>query len=351
MTPALLTPSRPLVAPPEDATRREFISGVGAAALAAAFLAACGEDEGDADAGSATWTYESEFGPVELPRTIERVVSIDYYTPPAMIDLGVVPVGVVNEYLTDVGGDAIPAEYQQAVIDGGAQRVSMSGYWETDIEAVAAAEPDLIIATTDVLALDAPTREQLEQIAPVVTFTARRPGSWLTRADGLATILGREDEVARLRAEYEEYRDELRERYAGLFDGLTFAVAGFLDDQWGVYAKGHWATEILLDLGAHFIDEDVSELQSDENGFPTWLSYEQLHLLNDADVILRATNADAAFAAVEANPLWKTLPAVQRGRVFSYINFTATGSYGWAMQNLQDFDQILAEVQSHLDTE
>ncbi|MCK9494344.1 MAG: hypothetical protein M0R75_02455 [Dehalococcoidia bacterium] len=81
MTPALLAPPRPLVAPPEDATRREFITGVGAAALAAAFLAACRDGGNDPDSGSGTWTYESEFGPVELPRTIERIVSVDFYSP------------------------------------------------------------------------------------------------------------------------------------------------------------------------------------------------------------------------------------------------------------------------------
>src|SRR5690606_22505851 len=160
-------PPRPHIEPSEDATRREFIHGIGAAALAAAFLAACGDD--DPEATSETWTYESEFGPVELPRTIERVVSIDYYTPAALIDLGVVPVGVVSSYFGDADADYIPSRYRETVAQSGARSVDDAS-WATAIEAVAAAEPDVIIATSGYLPPDSPIREQLERIAPVVTF-------------------------------------------------------------------------------------------------------------------------------------------------------------------------------------
>ncbi|MCK9494343.1 MAG: ABC transporter substrate-binding protein [Dehalococcoidia bacterium] len=348
MTPALLAPPRPLVAPPEDATRREFITGVGAAALAAAFLAACRDGGDDSDSGSGTWRYENEFGSTELPRTIERVVSIDYFTPPALIDLGLLPVGVVNDYLS---GEAIPSEYREALIGSGARAVSISAYWDTDIEAVAAAEPDLIIATNDQVPADSPVREQLEQIAPLVALPAHSPGSWLTRSTEIAKILGREDELARLRSEYEEARDEIRERHVALLDQLTFAVFSPFADQWTVSGKGSYSSEVLLDLGAHFIDEDVPELALDETGGNAWLPYEQLRLLNGADVILHTPNTEAAFAALQDNPVWATLPAVQQGMVFPYIKFSATSSYSWAMQNLRDLDALLAEVQAHLDAE
>ncbi|MCK9494339.1 MAG: ABC transporter substrate-binding protein [Dehalococcoidia bacterium] len=351
MTPTVLTerPTALLTAPPEDATRREFISGVGAAALAAAFLAACGGDDADADAGSGTWTYESEFGPVELPRTIERIVSIDYYSPTALVDIGMLPVTVVSAYLSDPDGGAFPAGYQQAIIDSGA--ISIGEYWgEFDVEAILAAEPDLIIATSDFLPFDSPLREQMEQIAPIVTFTARRAGSWLTRSDGIAEILGREDELDGLRSEYEQYRDDLRERYADVLDRFTFAVFSPQDDNWGVYARDHFSVGVLQDLGAHFIDEDTPELGLDEDGYPTWLPYEQIRLLNDADIILRHPNTDEVFAALQDNPLWETLPAVQQGRVFTYIKFDATSSYGWAIQNLRDLDQLFAEIQTQVDS-
>lgn len=349
MTPVLLTERPTLLAPTpiEDATRREFITGVGAAALAAAFLAACGDGDDGRDAGSDTWTYESQFGPVELPRTIERIVSVDFYSPAALVDIGVTPVAVVNSYFTDVEGNAIPSEYRQPVIEGGA--ISIGEYWEPDIEAVVGADPDLIIATNDFLPLDSPMREQLERVAPIVTFTARRAGSWLTWSNEIAAILGREDELGRGKSEYERYREEVQERYADLFEGLTFAVFGPQDDQWGVYAKDHFTTAVLQDLGAHFIDEDVPELGLDEDGYPTWLSYEQLRLLNGADVILRYPNTDAAFDALQGNPLWETLPAVQQGRVFTYINLSVTGSYSWAIRNLRDLEQLLADVQARVD--
>ena len=50
---------------------------------------ACGSDS--TDDASATRTYDSDFGPVEIPANpedIQRIVSVDFYTPAALVDPG-----------------------------------------------------------------------------------------------------------------------------------------------------------------------------------------------------------------------------------------------------------------------
>ena len=84
MTPTeLLERSTGVLTPIEDATRREFITGLGAAALAAAFLAACGDDaEGDADAspGGAGYpvTIRHAYGDTTIATEPKRVVTVGF---------------------------------------------------------------------------------------------------------------------------------------------------------------------------------------------------------------------------------------------------------------------------------
>src|SRR5690606_6294190 len=93
MTPVLLSdrPTSLVALPPEDATRREFITGVGAAALAAAFLAACGDDEGDAtsEGTPATREVSHEFGTTAIPVDPQRIAVVDVRSIENLVALGI----------------------------------------------------------------------------------------------------------------------------------------------------------------------------------------------------------------------------------------------------------------------
>lgn len=326
-------------------TVRHLLTGV-AALTALVALAACSStsDTAQADDAAGPRIYESEFGPVELPASIERIVSIDFYTPAALVDLGVYPVGVVNSYFTE--GAAIPEQYKTAVAENGAE--SIGEYYELNLEAVAEAAPDLIIATNDFLPLDDPLRPELEKLAPILTFQARDGESWRTRSTALAEILDKEAELAPFESAYNERRDAIKATYADILTDYSYAVFVPTPDGWGTYADTHFSTPILRDLGATFREQEADEIN--EFGFPNWFSYERLDRLSNADVLLANLGADAeVLASVEANTIWKNLPAVQAGMVVDYIPLSPTGSFGWAMENLDDLEAMLAQVQAKVD--
>ncbi|MGP5049353.1 ABC transporter substrate-binding protein [Glutamicibacter ardleyensis] len=308
-------------------------------------LAACGGAPSTAETSDANGTrvYQSEFGPVEIPEKIERIVSVDFYTPAALVDLGVYPVGVVNSYFTE--GAAIPDQYKTAVKDNGA--ASIGEYYELNLEAVAQAKPDLIVATSDFLPLDDPLREELQKVAPILTFEARDGESWRTRSLALAEILDKKQVVQPLIDEYDKRHDEITAKYGDLLANKAYTVFVPVADQWGTYADTHFSTPILRDLGATFREQQADEVN--EAKFPNWFSYEKLDRLSNADVIFNMSTEKEVLAALEKNTIWKNLPAVQNELVFDYIPLSPTGSFGWAVENLDDLEALLAQVQAKVE--
>ncbi|WP_053388141.1 ABC transporter substrate-binding protein [Leucobacter japonicus] len=321
-------------------------AGIVLAASAAIGLAACAPAS-NASESSDTRTYENEYGTVELPEQIDRIVSVDFYTPAALLDLGVTPVGVVNTYFTDTDGVAIPQEYTRAIADSDAQ--SIGEYYEINLEAVAEADPDLIVATSDFLTMDDPLRAELEKVAPIVTFPARDGESWRTRATEMAKILDKEDELAPLDEAYNERRDEIIAKYGDLLTDRAYTVLVPQADEWGTYADTHFATPILRDLGVTFREQQDDEVN--EALFPEWFSYESIDRLSNADVIFILQSDDEIKQNLAKNTIYAGLPAVQNGLVFDYIPLSPTGSFGWASDNLEDLDALFAEVQQRVDAQ
>lgn len=332
--------ARPRTAPRQIAR----LLAVGTALTLTVGLAACAPAASD-EVGSAsgTRTVETDFGPVEVPVDIERIVSVDFYTPAALVDVGVMPVGVVNTYFTDSTGAGVPLEYSSVIVDSGA--TSIGEYYELNVEAVAAAKPDVIFATSDFLPLDDPMRAQMEKIAPIVTFGARDQLSWKTRADAVADLLGKQDELAPVKAAYEERLTEVREEHADLLASQSITVFVPVEDEWGTYASSHFSSGVLFDLGATFREQQADEIN--ENGFPNWFSYEELGRISNADIVLWNSTEDP-LPRLSESVIWNNLPAVQNGLVYKFIPRAATGSYGWALDNLNGLDAILDQAETQL---
>lgn len=326
--------------------RARRLVGILTASIAVFALGAC-STPADGPPDTATRVYENAFGKVELPETIERIVSIDFYTPAALVDLGVMPVGVVNSYFTDTEGMAIPTQYSAAVTESGAE--SIGEYFELNFEAVAKADPDLIVATSDFLPMDDPLRAELEKVAPIITFEARDGESWRTRATDLAEILDKEEELKPLIDEYDARRDAIKEEYADLLANQAVTVFVPMLDEWGTYADTHFSTPILRDLGATFRDQADDEVN--EAKFPNWFSYENLDRLSNADAVFVMPGTEEGRASLDTNTIWQNLPAVQNDMVFDYIQLSPTGSFGWALENLDGLEDLLAQMQAKVGTQ
>ncbi len=102
MTPALLAP--PVrVAPIEDTTRREFMTGVGTVALAAKSLEACGGNEDDAEATAASSdrfprTVQQTLGATTIDAEPQHVVALVDRDADMLLSLGVTPVAINSRY-------------------------------------------------------------------------------------------------------------------------------------------------------------------------------------------------------------------------------------------------------------
>src|SRR5690606_7980346 len=121
--------------------------------------AACGSDDGDdaaAPAGSGSGSVASSdafpvtishaFGETEIPEAPTRVVTWGWSTADAAIALGVVPVAMPFQ---DYGGDdegVLPWIREHLEEAGEAIPATLPDTDEAPIEAIAAAEPDLILA-------------------------------------------------------------------------------------------------------------------------------------------------------------------------------------------------------------
>lgn len=329
---------------PSPSSRRR-LGALAVAGLAALLgLTACGA-AAPGEAGSAdTRTFVTDLGEVQVPTQIERVVSVDFYTPAALMDLGVTPVGVVNTYFTDTEGQAIPTAYSAQI--AAADTESIGEYYELNVEAIAQAKPDVILATNDFLPLDDALRPQLEKIAPIVTFSARDSLSWKTRADGVAELLGLEAKLAPVKAEYEQRLDEVGDAHRSFLDERSIAI--FVASQeatWGTYAATHFTGGVWSDLGARYREQTPDEIN--ENDFPNWFSYEELGRLRNADVLF-FQNEELPAEVTGGNAIWEQLPAVKNGLVFPNILRSPTGSYGWALENINDIDVLLTEVDDRI---
>lgn len=322
----------PLLSPPRSTLdRRRFLAG--AAGLTALLgTAACGSGPAPAPTAGATRTFEGAFGPVEVPADPQRVVSTDFYTPWALLDVGFTVVGTVEA----TTGGVLPA-YQPAY--EAMTKVGASA--QVDYEALAALEPDLILGT---LVPDLPEDldDRLAAIAPTLLFeAAREPGTWQERAIRAADVIGRRTAAEELRTAYEQRATEMGTRYADVLGRTRFAlVRGGAQGNALVDLPASWSGVVLDAVGAR-----LGSVAEGRPGVFEPLSFEELGRLDDCDVVLHLVDTsgrvDGNTQRVLDQPTFQALRAAREGRVFPLPNYYVT-HYVQADAVLDELDQVLA---------
>lgn len=287
-------------------TRRRFLGGLGFAMLAAAFLAACG-DEGDTRVTSTpTGTATSAAAPsgASAPPSDVTATSSDHDT---VLALGVTPVAVREWY-----GEQPYATWPWAQDKLGTATPEVLPSGELDFEQIAALRPDLILGVYSGMTEE--EYETLSKIAPTVAQSGEHvdygtPWQDMTRTIGRA--LGRADQTEALIVEVEGRFADAREAHPE-FDGLgAIAAYSFEPGSYGVYGPGDPRTEFLTALGFQ-LPAEIAELVPARSFFGT-LSAEQLELL-DADLLVWFTLTGAEQPALEALPLYQGLEVAREGR-------------------------------------
>ncbi|MFE6769603.1 ABC transporter substrate-binding protein [Streptomyces fimicarius] len=326
-------------------SRRRLIAVAATSLVAVLGVSSCSASGTDAKGagagkGSATRTVTDIAGEVEVPAEPKRIVSVDFYSPATLVDLGVKPVGVVEGFDSD-DPDLRPQRYHDAL----KATPTIGTYYELNIEAVAQQNPDLIFAETRFLRKG--ELKRLQGIAPVVQLDAAGVGAWKERTLMIGAAIGKSAEIKKQADVFDKKADELRAKYADVLENNKIAVFAYGQDKttWGTYPAGHFYVPAWDAVGAKFRPFTEGEHKGVEGSVSEWLSLEQIGKLDNADILIHSYGAkDFVDETLAGNTVWKNLPAVKNGMVFRNIPASVVSSFEWGTESLDALDGVLARI-------
>lgn len=267
-------------------------------------------------------------GTITVPDSPQRVVVLTNEGTEALLALGVVPVGAANswvgdpwwDHITDLMGDAVPVGTESAV----------------NLEAVAALEPDLIIANKQ---RHEEIYPQLTAIAPTV-MSAELRGNWKINFRLYAETLSRTAAAEAAIADYDAAVAGLR---AELGEALKeeVSVIRFLPGQIRIYQLDSFSGVLLRDLGFNRPENQNVEdfaIRSGKESIPDMDGDRIVHFTWETGV----GQGNALAQEVLADPLWQSLSAVQAGKVHAVKDaiWNTAGGILAARLMLQDIARI-----------
>ncbi|MGB4777040.1 ABC transporter substrate-binding protein [Microbacterium sp.] len=257
-----------------------------------------------------TRTVETVFGEVDVPVDPQRIVIVQSAALDAALALGIEPVGS-----TFWGGAGGVPEYLQDQVPADFTLVGNED--EPDFEAIAALEPDLIIATEA-------AEENLatfEDIAPVAAFAfadENGDSDWRGHVTQIADFTGREEQAEEVLADFDALIAELDAEVA--VPGETVIPLRVRADHVRHYLPLSFVgADVLQSLSN--IELPDSKVAS-ENGEWAVIPAERLDVL-DSDRIIAFIDSQEAYDTLQAQSLWQGLPAVQNGKVCVTENLVA----------------------------
>ncbi|QNG18702.1 ABC transporter substrate-binding protein [Rhodococcus triatomae] len=318
---------------------RRSLRLVGALALATVVAAGCASTDA-ADTGEVpTRVFAADNGDVTIPVDPQRVVATGYAVP-ALIEADANLVGIS----TWERGLAVMTPEDRATYDG-LEKVAGAMAIDTNYEAVATVDPDLIVIGVPQPALVDIDMARLESIAPVVVIGPTVPAAWRELSRRQSDAAGRLDDFEASRAAYEDKAAGLREKYGDTLAGMKFGHLGaYGDTSTGTFQRefaDSWGTNIAQDVGVEY----PGEVQRKEGGSKDVAETPSLEMIPEsfaeADAITYTVEPTGAIRpAVQQvldSPLWQQLPAVQAGRVYP-IQYSEAATYASAQRTLDSID-------------
>jgi iron complex transport system substrate-binding protein len=313
--------------------RRGFLIG-GAGVAAGLLLGGCGADGGEPVATGASAAtdrqVQTDKGPVTVPADPAKVVCADYYGAFALVDLGLVPVGVGGG-----GYEGTGAFYGDKL-----KSVPVTGdYTEPDVEKIAAAGPDLILRT-----IDTPDAlyQQLTQIAPTVVISFQQL-SLLDVANRVGEVLGRATQAQALLASYQQKTAAVKQKHAATLAKYTFSFVQVASDTTFWTLGPTWTdTTVLIACGVQLAEPSKSQTEQTKE-----YSFEKIGVVEASGALLIPAGPDGVTAspdnaALTGTPVWKNLSAVQAGRVYPIVS--GASSLGTGIQLADRMDAVLTQL-------
>lgn len=260
-------------------------------------------------ASPATRTISHALGDTVVPTSPAAVVTLGGIYTANLLSLGITPAAIgdgdafeMQSYaalLPDVDLDAIP---------------TIGDPYEPDLEAIAAADPDLVVSDEFLEAV----HDELSVIAPTVLVSYMSNGGWRERFPLIADAVGRADAAQAVDDAYQQVIDGLPE---GLGDEVIAFVRADPDGAFRIDSlPSAFPGSVAEDAGIPTLQPEGVGTFEEGSGFLE-LSAENLDVLADADRIVLGDNSfydptlDDTLSILAQNPLWEGLPAVQAGKV------------------------------------
>lgn len=269
-------------------------------------------------------TIEHKFGSTTILEAPQRVVAIGYTEQDFLLAVGMTPVAVRYWY-GDESNAIFP--WAQDKVEGDTPLVLNMPFGSLNYEAILALQPDLISAVTAGITQE--EYDALSQIAPTIAQSDAYIDfgmPWQEVMQLVGDAVGKSAEAEAIVAETEALFVNSRARNPE-FEGRTVAVSYFYEDTYGFYTSQDSRGRFFTDLGFTVPDELV-EIAGES--FYADVSIERIDLLDqDLIAIVNLQFIAGGREALEAEPLFRQLTAVQEGRVV-YLDENAENALGFS---------------------
>lgn len=250
-------------------------------------------------------SLDTAFGEVEVNDDPQRVVTLYEGALDASLTAGITPLGAIATR----GGQQVANYLRDQVPD--IQMVGLAG--ETNLEAVVALSPDLILASPR---LPEAQYALLSQVAPTVVppSSGFSPDAWRDEAQLFGEALGREQQINEALEAVDQRAEELKARIDAEGEAPSTHLVRWMPQGPLVMSTKLFSTGMLSAAG--FVVED-SGLVADQRPHSDPLSLEALPEIDGDWLFLATLNEDGleALETASQSEAFRRLDVVQRDRV------------------------------------
>lgn len=254
-------------------------------------------------------------GTTTIAKKPERVATVAWANHEVPLALGIVPVGFAAANFGDDDGDGLLPWVAEKLKELGTEKPVLFDEGDgIDFEAVAATQPDVILAAYS--GLSQADYDTLSQIAPVVAYPE---SSWATdwrdmirfnsaglgmAKEGDALIKRIEKEIADTVAGHRQLEGKSA-MFVTHLDTTNLSIVNF-------YTANDTRVKFFTDLG---LQSPKSVLDATTKGqFAAGVSAERVDAFDDVDIVV-TYGSQALLDAVNADPLLSRMPAVANGAI------------------------------------
>ncbi len=288
-------------------------------------------------------SVEHAYGTTTIDAQPVRVMTWGWGTQDAVLDFGIVPVGMPSmSYGGD--GEGLLAWTRAAIEQAGGDmpQILGDGAGAPNFEAIAALDPDVIIAVYSGLSEEEYTR--LSQIAPTIVFPeVRWRASWQDVVLMTGAALGKSEEAEKLVADTELFIADEVAKYPQIAGKSVVNLVDSGDGQVSIRRSTDPRTELLLSFGLTAIAEPEG---LDPAAYNYLLSYENFADI-PGDIMVAFMSSPEEAETFFARPVISRSPQVEKGALVVIDGASTSMAVGGAVTPLSlrwALPEMVAEI-------